>query len=256
MLTGTIINALAILAGSAAGILLKFCAGRLSRSFPALGGAAAVRLGERLQDIIMKGVALCVLYIGISGCLKGNDTLVAILSMVLGAVLGELLDLDRRMHQLGDWVQKKTEFLSRGEGESTVSEGFVTASLLFCVGAMAIVGSISDGLLGDPSTLITKGVLDGVTSIVLAAGTGPGVIFSAVPVLVYQGTLTLCAGLLAPVLKGELLREICAAGYLLVGCIGVNFLCENYHIKVANFLPALLVPPLWAGLQAAAALLR
>lgn len=109
MITGSIINALAILAGSAAGLLLKWAAGKFSGS---LTGASS--LGLRLQDIIMKGVALCVLYLGISGSLKGSNTLVAILSMVLGAIIGELLDLDRRMQALGDWVQKKTERLVRG----------------------------------------------------------------------------------------------------------------------------------------------
>lgn len=116
MLTGTIINALAIVVGSAAGLLLKAGGGFAAKRFPSLGGGAAgIRLGERLQDIIMKGVALCVLYIGISGCLKGSNTLAAILSMVLGAIIGELLDLDRRMQSLGDWVQEKTAFLSRGD---------------------------------------------------------------------------------------------------------------------------------------------
>ena len=134
MLTGTIINALAVLAGSAAGLLLKWLAARFSSRLPT--GSAA--LGQRLQSIIMNGVALCVLYIGISGALKGNNTLAAILSMVAGAIVGELLNLDRRMRSLGDWVQKKTARLTRGEGGATVSEGFVTASLLFCVGAMAI----------------------------------------------------------------------------------------------------------------------
>ena len=138
MLTGSIVNALAILAGSAAGLLLKWAAGRFSGGF-----TGANNLGLRLQDIIMKGVALCVLYIGIDGCLAGENTLITIVSMVLGAILGELLDLDRRMHALGDLVQKKTERLVRqDDATASVSEGFVTASLLFCVGAMAIVGAL------------------------------------------------------------------------------------------------------------------
>ena len=241
MLTGTIINALAILAGSAAGILLKFCAGRLSRSFPALGGAAAVRLGERLQDIIMKGVALCVLYIGISGCLKGNDTLVAILSMVLGAVLGELLDLDRRMHQLGDWVQKKTEFLSRGEGESTVSEGFVTASLLFCVGAMAIVGALENGLTGNYDTLKAKSMLDGITAIIFASSLGIGVAFSAAAVFVYQGLISLLASAISPFLGDAVIAEMTCVGSLLIVALGLNMLGVT-KIKVMNLVPACLLP--------------
>ena len=117
MLTGTIVNALAILAGSAAGMLLTWLAGRFSGVLP----AGSVKLGERLQTIIMQGVALCVLYLGISGSLDGQNTLIAILSMVLGAILGELLDLDRRMRSLGDWVQKKTERLALGIGNASVS---------------------------------------------------------------------------------------------------------------------------------------
>lgn len=230
------------------------------------GGCAGllIRKGIRpaLATAVRRATGLAVIAIGLCGTLSNmlqadpatgvlfsSGELILVFSMVLGALAGEALGIEEHLNRLGTLAESRLHL-------SGFAQGFVNGTLIYCVGAMAIVGSISDGLLGDPSTLITKGVLDGVTSIVLAAGTGPGVIFSAVPVLVYQGTLTLCAGLLAPVLKGELLREICAAGYLLVGCIGVNFLCENYHIKVANFLPALLVPPLWAGLQAAAALLR
>ena len=156
MITGSIINALAIVAGSAIGLLLKWLASRFSSILP----AGSESLGKRLQDIIMQGVALCVLYIGISGSLKGSNTLVAILSMVLGAIIGETLDLDRRMKQLGDWVQSKTQKFSGNSG-SSVSEGFVTASLLFCVGAMAIVGSLENGLTGNYDTLKAKSLLDG-----------------------------------------------------------------------------------------------
>ena len=159
MLTGTIVNALAILAGSVAGICLSRLAGRFSSVLP----AGAIKLGERLQTIIMQGLALCVLYLGISGSLEGQNTLITILSMALGAILGELLDLDRRMRSLGDWVQKRTERLVPAGGNVSVSEGFVTASLLFCVGAMAIVGALQDGLTGDHSTLFAKALLDGIS---------------------------------------------------------------------------------------------
>ena len=170
MITGSIINALAILAGSAAGLLLKWLASRFSSALPSEAG----QLGHRLQNIIMQGVALCVLYIGISGSLKGSNTLVAILSMVLGAIIGETLDLDRRMQQLGDWVQKKTQKFAGSSG-SSVSEGFVTASLLFCVGAMAIVGSLENGLTGNYDTLKAKSLLDGISAVVFASSLGIGV---------------------------------------------------------------------------------
>ena len=137
MLTGTIINSLTILAGSAVGLVLRAVTRRSSKEVSADG------LGGRLQTIIMQGMALCVLYIGVSGCLKGQNTLTAILSIALGAIIGELLDLDRRMRSLGDWVQTRTARLIHTEdGAPSISDGFVTASLLFCVGAMAIVGAL------------------------------------------------------------------------------------------------------------------
>jgi len=187
MITGSIINMLAVFAGSAAGLLLKWLAGRFSNILPDSAG----QLGHRLQDIIMQGVALCVLYIGISGSLKGSNTLVAILSMVVGAIIGELLDLDRRMKQLGDWVQSKTQRFSGSNSGPSVSEGFVTASLLFCVGAMAIVGSLENGLTGNYDTLKAKSLLDGISSIVFASSLGIGVAFSGVAVFLYQGLISL-----------------------------------------------------------------
>ena len=197
MLTGTIVNALAILAGSVAGILLSRLAGHFSSVLP----ASAIKLGERLQTIIMQGVALCVLYLGISGSLEGRNTLIAILSMVLGAVLGELLDLDRRMRSLGDWVQRRTARLALGEGGASVSEGFVTASLLFCVGAMAIVGALQDGLTGDHTTLFAKSLLDGISAVVFASSLGIGVAFSAAAVFVYQGIIALLAVIIEKISK-------------------------------------------------------
>lgn len=238
MLTGTIINAAAVLAGSLAGLLLKWLAGHFASRLPA--GSAA--LGQRLQEIIMSGVALCVLYIGISGALKGNNTLVAILSMVAGALLGELLDLDRRMRSLGDWVQKKTERLTRGEGGASVSEGFVTASLLFCVGAMAIVGALENGLTGNYETLQAKALLDGISAIVFASSLGIGVAFSAVAVFLYQGSISLLASVLEPYLGGEaVIAEMTCVGSLLIVALATNMLGVT-KIKVMNLVPAVFVP--------------
>jgi uncharacterized membrane protein YqgA involved in biofilm formation len=242
MLTGTIINALAIVVGSAAGLLLKAGGGFAAKRFPSLGGGAAgIRLGERLQDIIMKGVALCVLYIGISGCLKGSNTLAAILSMVLGAIIGELLDLDRRMQSLGDWVQEKTAFLSRGDAPSTVSEGFVTASLLFCVGAMAIVGSLENGLTGNYDTLKAKAMLDGISAVVFASSLGIGVMFSAVAVFVYQGLISVLASFISPFLGDAVVAEMTCVGSLLIVALSLNMLGVT-KIKVMNLVPAILLP--------------
>ena len=237
MLTGTIVNALAILAGSAAGMLLTWLAGRFSVVLP----AGSVKLGERLQTIIMQGVALCVLYLGISGSLDGQNTLIAILSMVLGAILGELLDLDRRMRSLGDWVQKKTERLALGSGNASVSEGFVTASLLFCVGAMAIVGALQDGLTGDHSTLFAKALLDGISAIVFGASLGIGVAFSAAAVFLYQGIIAVLASFLSPFLGDAVIAEMTCVGSLLIIALGTNMLNVT-KIKVMNLVPAIFLP--------------
>ena len=169
MLTGTIINSLTILAGSAVGLVLRAVTRRSSKEVSADG------LGGRLQTIIMQGMALCVLYIGVSGCLKGQNTLTAILSIALGAIIGELLDLDRRMRSLGDWVQDPDRPADpHGGRRPSISDGFVTASLLFCVGAMAIVGALENGLTGSYDTLKAKSIIDGISSIVFASSLGVG----------------------------------------------------------------------------------
>ena len=237
MLTGTIINALAVLAGSMAGLLLKWLAAHFSSRLPA--GSAA--LGQRLQSIIMNGVALCVLYIGVSGSLKGSNTLTAILSMVAGAITGELLDLDRRMSALGDWVQRKTARLTRGEGGASVSEGFVTASLLFCVGAMSIVGARENGLTGNYETLQAKSLLDGISSIVFASSLGVGVAFSAAALLLYQGSISLLASVLSPFLGDAVIAEMTCVGSLLIVALSLNMLGLT-KIKVMNLVPAIFFP--------------
>lgn len=237
MLTGSIVNALAILAGSGLGLLLNWLAGKFSAYLPA--GSAS--LGQRLQTVIMQGISLCVLYLGISGCLQGKNTLIAILSMVLGAILGELLDLDRRMHTLGDWVQKKTVHLVQGEGSPSIAEGFVTASLLFCVGAMAIVGALQDGLTGDHTTLFAKALLDGISAIVFASTMGVGVVFSAVAVLIYQGSIAVLASFISPFLGEAVIAEMTCVGSLLIVALALNMLGAT-KIKVMNLVPACLLP--------------
>ena len=238
MLTGSIVNALAVLAGSAAGLLLKWLAGRFSSRLPA--GSAS--LGQRLQTIIMQGVALCVLFIGISGSFKGSNTLIAILSMVIGAIIGELLDLDKRMRHLGDWVQKKTEHLVKSDSAGpSISDGFVTASLLFCVGAMAIVGALQDGLTGDHATLFAKSLLDGISSIVFAASLGIGVAFSAAAVFLYQGVIAMAASFLSPFLGDTVIAEMTCVGSLLIVALGLNML-DLTKIKVMNLVPAIFLP--------------
>lgn len=183
---GTWVNVATVLLGGTIGLLIK------------------KGLSDKMSDALMKGLALCTLTIGISGALKGQDTLKLILSMVAGTLIGEALDLDGKVHRLGDWVEKR---FSKGTGKTSIAEGFVTASLLFCVGAMTIVGSLQSGLTGDHTMLFTKSLLDFVSSMIFASSLGVGVLFSAAFVLAFQGSITLLAGVVSPFL-GELAIEI------------------------------------------------
>ena len=185
---------------------------------------------------MQKGLALCVLYIGVKGSLAGTNTLVTILSLVLGAILGELLNIDRGIERLGAWAQSK---LSRGG--SRLGEGFVTASLLFCVGSMAVVGSLQSGLTGNHETIFTKSMLDFVSAIILASSLGLGVCLSGAFVLVYQGAIVLLARWAAPVLSDYVVAEMSCAGSLLIVALGLNMLGIT-KIKVANLLPAMFLP--------------
>ena len=217
---GTIVNTAAILLGTLLGLLLK-------KGLP-----------ERFQDVIMKGLALCVLLIGISGALKGENTLIAILSIAIGAIIGEIIDLDRRLNNLGQLLEAR---FSKGDGEQTVARTFVMSSLLFCVGAMAIVGSLQSGLTGDHEMIYTKSMLDGISSIIFASSLGYGVVFSAVAVFVYQGAIVLLAQWIAPFLSDAVIAEMTCTGSLLIIALGLNMLGLT-RIKVANYLPALLLP--------------
>ena len=236
MLTGTIINSLAVLAGSLLGLLLQAVTHRSSKDVDAGG------IGGRLQTIVMEGMALCVMYIGVSGSLKGQNTLIAIVSIAIGAIIGELLDLDRRMHTLGDWVQAKTaRLIHTQEGTPSVADGFVAASLLFCVGAMAIVGALENGLTGNFDTLKAKSVIDGIAAIVFASSLGVGVAFSAVAIFLYQGAISLAAGLLSPLLSDAVIAEMTCVGSLLIVALSLNMLNVT-KIKVMNLVPAIFLP--------------
>lgn len=218
---GTLINAIAIIIGAAAGLFLRR------------------GMNESISKTVMQGVGLSVILIGVTGAIKTGNTLLVILSMVIGGVIGSLIDIDRRMNQLGAWAQKK---LTKGDDENnTFAKGFVTASLIFCVGAMAVVGSLDSGIRGDHSTLIAKAALDGVTSIILASSLGIGVMLSAVPVFIYQGAIALLGTAIAPLLSDIVVTEMSAVGGLLIMAIGINMLL-NSEIKVANLLPAIFIP--------------
>ena len=216
---GTLVNTLAAEVGGLLGSLLK-------KGIP-----------ERFADLVQKGLALCVLYIGIKGSLVGTNTLVTILSLVLGAILGELLNIDGAIERLGAWAQGK---LSKGGG-SRLGEGFVTASLLFCVGSMSVVGSLQSGLTGNHETIFTKSMLDFVSAIILASSLGLGVCLSGAFVLVYQGAIVLLARWAAPVLSDYVVAEMSCAGSLLIVALGLNML-GIAKLKVANLLPAMFLP--------------
>lgn len=194
---------------------------------------------ERFNKIIMNGLALCAMFIGFSGALEGNNTIITIVSMAVGALIGELIDIDKWLNKLGETIQKK---LDKGNGkESRIAEGFVNASLLFCVGAMSIVGALQAGLAGNYDTIYAKTVLDGVSSIIFSASMGIGVIFSSVTVLLYQGGITLCASFLSGILSQAVIAEMTAVGSLMIVGLGLNLL-EVTDIKIANLLPGILVP--------------
>lgn len=239
MLLGSTVNGIAILVGSAVGLLLRRF---LYRSSGRRAGNGS-RFGERAQKSVMQGLALCTMLIGISGSLKGQNTLLAILSMVIGVVIGEALDLDGALNRAGAWVQKK---LTRSAGnaesnDSSVADGFVSATLLFGVGAMSIVGSLNSGLIGDHSTLFAKSMLDGISSIVFTVSFGIGVPLSAIVVFVYEAAISLAAGILAPVLNDTVIAEMTCVGSLLIIAISLNMLGIT-KIKVMNFVPAIFLP--------------
>lgn len=194
---------------------------------------------ERFNKIIMNGLALCAMFIGFSGALEGNNTIITIVSMAVGALIGELINIDKWLNKLGETIQKK---LDKGNGkESRIAEGFVNASLLFCVGAMSIVGALQAGLAGNYDTIYAKTALDGVSSIIFSASMGIGVIFSSVTVLLYQGGITLCASFLSGILSQAVIAEMTAVGSLMIVGLGLNLL-EVTDIKIANLLPGILVP--------------
>jgi len=215
---GTLVNFGGIVLGGAIGLLIK-------KGIP-----------EAVTDAVMKGVALCVLYIGVSGSLEGEKTLAMIVAIALGAVVGTLLDLDGKMNLLG----KKVENMVSQNGEGKIAVGFVTASLLFCVGAMAVVGSLQSGLTGNHETLYTKSLLDFISSIVFGASLGAGVMLSGFAVLVYQGIITLLAQALAPVLSTAVVAEMTSVGSLLIIALSFNMLGIT-KIKVMNYVPAIFI---------------
>lgn len=230
---GTLINALAIIAGGIIGMVF------------------GKKIPERMQETLLKVNGTAVLFIGIGGVMSKmltvkdgvvntQGSMMMIGSLAIGTVVGELLDLDGWMHQFGVCLQKKT-----GNGsDSHFIEGFVSASLTVCIGAMAIVGAIADGIDGNHSILFAKAVLDLIIVMVMSASLGKGCLFSFVPVVILQGSVTLLAKLIAPLITTAALNHISYVGSVLIFCVGVNLVFDS-KIRVANILPAILVAALW-----------
>ena len=222
---GTLVNCLSIIAGCIAGLIVK---GRLT---------------EKISSTIMNGLALCVMCIGISGALKGENTLQMIICIAIGGLVGEIIDIDKRLDNLGEYIEEKINSKKKNKSKDkiSISEGFVTSSLLFCVGAMAVVGSLESGLQGNHETLFAKSILDGVSSIIFTSSLGIGVMLSSVAVLIYQGTITLLAGVLSTVLTDTVINNMSAVGSVLIMGLGLNMIA-GVKIKVANLLPAIFIP--------------
>ena len=192
----------------------------------------------RFEEIIKKAIGLSIVYVGIKGAFDNERVLLLIMSMVIGAIIGELINIDRLMNCCGSWAEKRL-----GMRGGTFSKGFVSATILFCTGSMAIVGSMQSGLLGNHETLFAKSILDASMSLVFAASLGIGVIFSAIPVFVYQGGIVLASLSIKDLLTPDIITEMSAVGNLVVAAIGFNFLGVK-EIKVANLIPAIFIP--WA----------
>ena len=225
---GTIVNSLAIAVGCLVGLFIK-------KGIP-----------ERVSKTIMSGLGLCVLYIGIEGSLKGENTLITVVCIAVGGLIGEIIDIDKKINKLGDFLQEK--FSKGNDQETSIAKGFVTTSLIYCVGAMAIVGALESGLTGNHQTLFTKALLDGISAIIFTTTLGIGVIFSSVAVFIYQGLITIGAAFLSTLLSEAVVTALTAVGSLLIIGIGLNLL-EITKIKVANLLPAVFLPILFGLLN-------
>lgn len=219
MMTGNITNMMAIVLGATLGMMFK----KLIK--PSYG------------ETIMAGMGIVALIMGIMNVMGTNNLLLAVVSIVFGSFAGEVMEIDKKINAFGSYIGSKFE----AEGENTFAKGFVSSSLIYCVGAMAILGSIESGLKGTHSVLYTKAVMDGVTAIVFTSTLGMGVAFSAVSVFLYQGSIILLAGKLSTFFTEPLIVELTAVGGIMIVAIGLNIL-ELKKIKVANMLPALLGP--------------
>lgn len=237
-MTGTLINVAAIIIGSLLGVLL--------------GG----RLPDRLRQTVMSGLGLFTLAIGFQMFLDTQNSLVVLGSLVIGILLGEWWQVEEGIRTLGRWLERRIMPQGGAEADQAARQerfvrGFFTASLLFCVGPIAILGSIQDGLAGDYQLLAVKSVLDGFASLAFASSMGIGVLFSALPILIYQGAITLGASQLNSLVTPEMMGEMTATGGVLLMAIAVSSMLEIRQIRTGNFLPALFIAPILVALLTA-----
>lgn len=233
---GTIINVAGVLVGGLLGALL------------------GKKLAARFQNILSCAAGICVIFIGAGGAfsemlsvqsdtLSAGGSMMLIASVCIGAVLGELLNLEKRTEQFGSWLKART----KSDKDAGFVEGFVTSSLTVCIGAMAVIGPIRDGIYGDYSILLTKSILDAIIIMVLTASYGKGCVFSAIPILVFEGLITVLAKLIQPLMTPAALSNLSFVGSVLIFCVGIN-LVFGKKIKVANLLPSVIVAAAWAFL--------
>ena len=226
-----IVNAIVVVAGGLFGMLL--------------GG----RLKEHHTKTIVMALGICTAVIGITGAIETQNILLVIICLVIGTIIGELLKIEKRLDGLGDWLKAKVAKNNK-KNSARFTEGFVTASLLFCVGSMAIMGSFDAGLRGNYDTIFAKSALDCVMAVTFAATMGLGVLFSGATVLIYQGALTLLAGIVEPYLSQSVIMEMNAVGGVMLIATGINILgLTQERIKVGNMLPAIVLPVLWFALE-------
>lgn len=236
---GSIVNAGAIVAGGLIGL------------------GIGSRIPRRVQATLVSGMAVGTMFIGAGGtfskmlvassggALEARGALMLAMSLAIGAVAGELVDIDGKFERFGAWLRR----VSHNEKDKSFLDGFVTASLTFCIGAMAILGALEDGLRGDPSLLYLKSALDGIFTIALTASLGKGVLFSAIPILAFEGSITLASSLLRPVMTPDVLDAVSLVGGVLIFCVGWNILWNEKKIRVANLLPALVVAIVWTWVK-------
>ena len=219
---GTLVNVGAVIAGSLLGLVIH------------------KRMPEKITKLVFQAIGLFTLFLGFTMASKTSNYLIMIFSLVIGSIIGELLNIEKQINRLSDWLKNKS-----GSSNAKFSEGFLTSFLLFCMGSMTILGAIEEGMGGNPDLLLAKSVLDGFSSIALAAAMGIGVLFSAIPLLIYQGGLTLFAGYLQDYLTTPMINELSAVGGIILIGLGINIL-EIKKIRVINMIPALLVAVLLA----------